>query len=67
MQSDVVLDYLTEVFKAQGHIKESDFDDMNIRRVNDDRKTDKDERVLHQQKDRRYWMTTVFAARNSAS
>jgi hypothetical protein len=50
MQSDVVLDYLTEVFKAQGHIKESDFDDMNIRRVNDDRKTDKDERVLHQQR-----------------
>jgi hypothetical protein len=24
MQSDVVLDYLTEVFKAQGHIKESE-------------------------------------------
>jgi hypothetical protein len=50
MQSDVVLDYLTEVFKAQGHIKESDFDHMNIKRVNDDRKTDKDERVLHQQR-----------------
>lgn len=50
MQSNVVLDYLTEVFKAQGHIKEKDFDQMNIRRVNDDRKTDKDERVLHQQR-----------------
>jgi len=50
MQSDLVLNYLTEVFKRQGHIKECDFDAMNIKRVHDDRAADKDERVLHQQR-----------------
>lgn len=50
MQSDLVINYLTKMFKLQGHIKESDFDAMNIKRVHDDRAADKDERVLHQQR-----------------
>lgn len=50
MQSDLVINYLTKMFKLQGHIKERDFDAMNIKRVHDDRAADKDERVLHQQR-----------------